>query len=300
MSSLSMLKRKKREEWINFSFVLPSMIGILIFSMIPLAFSLYVSLTDWNFISGLGNWNFVGLDNFRALWSDEWFIASLKNTVIYTIITVPVSILLALVLAVLIDDFCSKKLAGILRVSMYMPHICNIVATSAVWMALYSSYGPFTQMIRSLGWNNPPTWLYDYQWSLPALMLVSVWSTLGYRIFIFSSGLQSLPRDVYEAAEIDGANWGQKFIHLTVPLIRPTTFFLTITGILNSFKVFGIINVMTKGGPGHSTYTLVFYIYKAAFSYYKMGYASSIAVVLFLILLVLTLFQWKHNEKNTY
>lgn len=268
--------------------------------MIPLAFSLYVSLTDWNFISGLGKWNFVGLDNFRALWSDEWFIASLKNTVIYTIITVPVSILLALVLAVLIDDFCSKKLAGILRVSMYMPHICNIVATSAVWMALYSSYGPFTQMIRSLGWNNPPTWLYDYQWSLPALMLVSVWSTLGYRIFIFSSGLQSLPRDVYEAAEIDGANWGQKFIHLTVPLIRPTTFFLTITGILNSFKVFGTINVMTKGGPGHSTYTLVFYIYKAAFSYYKMGYASSIAVVLFLILLVLTLFQWKHNEKNTY
>lgn len=300
MSNSSVLKRKKREEWINLSFVLPSMIGILIFSMIPLAFSLYVSLTDWNFISGLGNWNFVGLDNFKALWSDEWFIASLNNTILYTIVTVPVSILLALLLAVLIDDFCSKKLAGVLRVSMYMPHICNIVATSAVWMALYSAYGPFTQMIRSLGWKNPPTWLYDYQWSLPALMLVSVWSTLGYRIFIFSSGLQSLPNDVYEAAEIDGATWRQRFIHITVPLIRPTTFFLTITGILNSFKVFGTINVMTKGGPGHATYTLVFYIYKAAFSYYKMGYASSIAVILFLILLALTLFQWKHNEKTAY
>lgn len=225
MRNSSVLKRKKREEWINLSFVLPSMVGILIFSMIPLAFSLYVSLTDWNFISGLGNWNFVGLDNFKALWSDEWFIASLNNTILYTIVTVPVSILLALFLAVLIDDFCSKKLAGVLRVSMYMPHICNIVATSAVWMALYSAYGPFTQMIRSLGWKNPPTWLYDYQWSLPALMLVSVWSTLGYRIFIFSSGLQSLPNDVYEAAEIDGATWRQRFIHITVPLIRPTTFF---------------------------------------------------------------------------
>lgn len=288
----------RRSQWTAFSFVLPSLIGVLAFSMIPLLFSLFISLTDWNFVQGIGNWNWVGLDNFYALIQDDWFLTSLKNTVIYTLVTVPISIFLALLLAVLIDSFCAAKVAGGLRVAIYMPHICNIVATSAVWMMMYNSYGPFTDMMRTFGWRNPPTWLYDYQWSLPALMLVSVWSSLGYRSFIYSAAIQALPKDLYEAASIDGANGGQQFFHLTIPLLRPTTFFLTITGILTSFKVFGTINVMTKGGPGHSTYTLVFYIYKAAFSYYKMGYASSIAVVLFLIMLIVTIYQWKHNQRN--
>lgn len=289
---------QRRQEWTAFSFVLPSLIGVTVFSMIPLVFSLFVSLTDWNFVQGFGNWNIIGLDNFKALFEDAWFLKSLSNTFIYTVVTVPVSLAISVLLAVLIDDFCIPRLAGVLRVAMYMPHICNIVATSAVWIMLYSSYGPFTQLMRALGWENPPIWLYDYTWSLPALMLVSIWSTLGYRVFIYSAATQGLPRELYEAANIDGANWRQKFIHLTIPLLQPTTFFLMITGILNSFKAFGTINVMTKGGPGYATYTLVFYIYKCAFSYYKMGYASAIAVVLFFIMLLVTLYQWYHNQHN--
>ena len=291
---------QRKQEWISFSFVLPSLIGITVFSMLPLVFSLYVSLTDWNFVKGLGNWKFVGLDNFAALFEDSWFIASLKNTVIYTAVTVPISLVLALILAVLIDSFCYQKLAGVLRVTMYMPHICNIVATASVWVMLYSSYGPFTLLVKALGWENPPLWLYDYTWSLPAVMLVSIWNTLGYRVFIYSAGIQSLPGDLYEAASIDGANSLQKFFHLTIPLLKPTTFFLTITGILNSFKAFGLINVMTQGGPGDSTYTMVYYIYKCAFAYYKMGYGSAIAVVLFLMMLLVTLYQWYHNQKPEY
>jgi multiple sugar transport system permease protein len=283
---------------IAYSFLLPSLIGVLAFSMLPLLISLYVSLTDWNYMNGIGNWNFIGLTNFKNLWTDDWFTASLKNTIIFTIVTVPIGMILALILAVLIDDYCHRKVAGVVRIAMYMPHICNTVAISAVWMALYSKYGPFTQLMRSLGWQDPPRFLASYTWALPAIMLVVIWAGLGYRIFIYSAALTGLPKDLYESADIDGANGVQKFFNITIPLLQPTTFFLMITGIISSFKVFTYSNVMTEGGPGTSTYTLVYYIYTAAFKYYRMGYASAIAVVLFVMLLIVTIIQWVHNNKK--
>ncbi len=292
------LSRQLRTDLIGYSFMIPSLVGLLCFSLIPLVISLYVSLTDWNYLNGIGNWSFIGLDNFIAMWTDEWFLAALQNTVVFTVVTVPISLVISVILASLIENFCHARLAGPLRIAMYMPHICNIVATAAVWMMMFSAYGPFTLLVKSLGWTNPPKWLADYTWALPAVMLVSVWSSLGYRVFIYSAALQGLPRDLYEAAEIDGANKVQQFRRLTLPLLAPTTFFLTITGIIGSFKVFGTINVMTKGGPGYATYTMVYYIYKSAFSYYKMGYASSVAVVLFLMMLVITLVQWRHNQRR--
>ena len=291
-------RRKLRTELVNFSFVLPSLLAMLCFSLIPVLISLYISLTDWNFAKGLGNWNFVGLDNFKALWTDDWFTASLKNTIIYTIVTVPVGLALAVVLAALIDRFCREKLANVVRIAMYMPNICNIVATSAIWIVMYSSYGPFTQMMRAMGWSDPPRFLASYTWALPAVMLVSIWSSLGYRTFIYSAAIQGLPKDLYEAADIDGANGIEKFRFITVPLLAPTTFFLTITGIIGSFKVFGTVNVMTGGGPGSATYTLVYYVYKCAFSYYRMGYGSAVAVILFIMLLIITIIQWNHNERK--
>lgn len=281
---------------IAYLFLLPSMLGILLFSLGPLILSLFLSFTDWNFTDGFGNWNLVWFDNFKALIADKWFVDSLINTFIITLITVPISLVISMIIAALIDHFCHEKLASILRVAMYMPYICNIVATSAVWMALYSSYGPFTQLVRLLGWEDPPKWLADYTWALPALMLVMIWSGLGYRVFIYSSSMAGMPRELYESADIDGANGIQKFLHITIPQLRPTTFFLTITGIITSFKVFGYTNIMTRGGPGSSTYTLVYYIYTSAFKYYKFGYASAIAVILFLLLLVITIIQWRGNK----
>ncbi len=291
-------KRILRENLIAWTFLLPSAVGMVLFSLIPLLISLYVSLTDWNFASGLGNWNFVWFDNFKQLWSDSWFIASLKNTLIYAVITVPVSLVLSLILAAVIDDFCKKKAAGVVRVAMYMPHICNSVAISAVWMALYSKYGPFSLLLRALGWSDPPRFLADYVWALPALMLVSIWAGLGYRVFIYSASLTALPRDLYESADIDGGTWFQKFRYITVPLLKPTTFFLTVTGIISSFKVFAYTNVMTKGGPGSATYTMVYYVYTTAFKYNRMGYASAVAVILFFMLLVITIIQWIHNSRD--
>lgn len=287
-----------RENLIAYSFQLPSLLGMVCFNLIPLVIALFVSLTDWNYAKGVGNWNFVGLQNFIDLWTDEWFLASLKNTLIYSVVTVPVGLVLSLVLAVLIDEHINAKVAGFVRVMMYMPHICNIVAISTVWIALYSKYGPFTQLMRVLGWENPPRFLASYEWALPAVMLVVVWASLGYRVFMYSAAIAGLPRDLYESAEIDGANATQKFFKITVPLLQPTTFFLTITGIIGSFKVFGYTNVMTSGGPGMATHTLVYYIYTSAFKYYRMGYGSAIAVILFLMLLVLTIIQWVHNNKR--
>ena len=293
-------KRKKelRQSLTAASFLAPSLLGLILFSAVPVVFSMFISLTDWNYVNGIGNWNFVWFENFKKLWSDEWFRASLCNTFVYTVVTVPIGLFLAVVIAVLIDQFCAKKLAGMLRVTMYMPKICNIVASAAVWTMLYSTYGPFTQLMKALGWTDPPRFLASYTWALPAVMLMSIWQGLGYHVFLYSASLTSLPKDIYEAADLDGVNGIQRFFYITLPQLKPTTFFLTVTGIISSFKVFGSINVMTHGGPGSSTYTLVYYIYKSAFTYYEMGYASAVAMVLFAILLCVTLYQWHHNKNN--
>ncbi len=291
-------KKTLRQNLVAYSLLFPSLVGVVLFSAVPLVFSLYVSLTDWNFTQGIGNWNFIGLSNFKNLWSDEWFIASMKNTLIFSIVTVPIGLVTAVILAVIIDDFCHKRAAGVVRIALYMPHICNSVAISVVWTALYSKYGPFTQLMRFLGWKNPPRFLASYTWALPAIMLVVLWAQMGYRVFIYSASLTSLPRELYESAEIDGANSIQKFWNITLPLLKPTTFFLTITGIIGSFKIFTYANIMTQGGPGSSSYTLVYYIYTAAFKYYRMGYASAIAVILFFMLLAVTILQWIHNSKQ--
>lgn len=293
-------KRKKelKQSLTAASFLAPSLLGLILFSAVPVVFSMFISLTDWNYVNGIGNWNFVWFENFKKLWSDEWFRASLRNTFVYTVVTVPIGLFLAVVIAVLIDQFCAKKLAGMLRVTMYMPKICNIVASAAVWTMLYSTYGPFTQLMKALGWTDPPRFLASYTWALPAVMLMSIWQGLGYHVFLYSASLTSLPKDIYEAADLDGVNGIQRFFYITLPQLKPTTFFLTVTGIISSFKVFGSINVMTHGGPGSSTYTLVYYIYKSAFTYYEMGYASAVAMVLFAILLCVTLYQWHHNKNN--
>ena len=293
-------KRKKelKQSLTAASFLAPSLLGLILFSAVPVVFSMFISLTDWNYVNGIGNWNFVWFENFKKLWSDEWFRASLCNTFVYTVVTVPIGLFLAVVIAVLIDQVCAKKLAGMLRVTMYMPKICNIVASAAVWTMLYSTYGPFTQLMKALGWTDPPRFLASYTWALPAVMLMSIWQGLGYHVFLYSASLTSLPKDISEAADLDGVNGIPRFFYITLPQLKPTTFFLTVTGIISSFMVFGSINVMTHGGPGSSTYTLVYYIYKSAFTYYEMGYASAVAMVLFAILLCVTLYQWHHNKNN--
>lgn len=290
--------RRTNEGRVAILFLLPSLLGLLTLSLIPTLMSLYVSLTDWEYTHGIGNWNFVGLQNFIDLFSDEKFITSLVNTVVLTIVVVPVGIFLALIIATLIDNYLSEKVAGVVRIALYMPHITNIVAVSTVWRAMYASYGPFTNLIRALGVEKPPVWLVNYTWALPAVILVIIWAGIGYKVFLYGAAMAALPRDVYESAELDGANGRQQFFKLTMPLLANTTFYLTITGIINSFQSFGYIKILTGGGPGHSTHVLVYYIYMLNFDLYKSGYASAVAVILFLILLCVTTIQYSHNNKQ--
>ena len=291
-------RKRRREAGMAYAFLLPSLLGLLLLSLLPMLISLYISLTDWVYTNGLWNWNFVGFQNFIDLWSDSWFLKSLGNTVIFTVVTVPVGIFLALVAAALIDSFCGEQTSGVVRIALYMPHICNIVATSTIWKTLYSSYGPFTNLMRALGWQDPPKFLVSYTWALPAIMLVVIWARLGYWVFLYGAAMQALPVDLYESASLDGASGLQKFRRLTIPLLTNTTFYMTVTGIVSSFQVFGYVNVMTGGGPKDSTYVLVYYIYKLAFDYRRTGYASAVAVVLFVLLLLVTVVQYRHNSRK--
>lgn len=162
---------------------------------------------------------------------------------------------------------------------------------------LQPSYGPINEFLRTIGIENPPKWLVDEHWALIAIMLINIWSQVGYYVAVYMSGLKNVPADLYEAAQIDGASSIQQFRYITVPQVSPTTFFLAIMGIIGSFKVFDMISVLTAGGPGNSTSVMAYYIYKTAFTDFKMGYACALAWVLFLLIFAVTLVQWKFQDR---
>lgn len=279
----------------GYAFILPNLVGFAVFTLFPVLFSIVISFTDWDYTKGIGNWEFNWGKNFIEMWSDKWFTSSLVNTFYYSFTVVPATIFIALVISVLVDKYAYGKTP--IRLAMFMPYISNVVAVSIVWVMMYSPFGPFTQIIKGLGLKNPPQWLGDYNWAMPAIIIMSIWAGIGYAIMIYTSAIQSLPADLYEAADIDGANEIQKFFKITVPMLSPTTFFLVITSFITSFQVFGQIMIMTRGGPGTSTHVLVYYIYTTAFTFYRMGYAASISWVLFMILFAVTIIQWQGQKK---
>lgn len=295
MKSRESYRKQLKVDATGYGFILPNIIGTMVFTVFPLLFSLLISFTDWEYTRGIGNWNYNYAQNYVEMWSDRWFLASLKNTLIFSFSVVPITVFLALVLAVIIDRYAWGKTP--IKLALFMPYISNIVAISVVWVMMYSPWGPITQLVRMLGWTNPPAWLGDYNWALPAIILMSIWSGLGYAVMIYSSSIQGLSRDLLEAAEVDGANEFVKFFRIIVPSLSPTTFFLTITTLITSFQVFAPVQIMTRGGPGTSTHVLVYYIYTAAFTFYRMGYAAAISWVLFFILMGITLVQW-YGQKN--
>jgi multiple sugar transport system permease protein len=294
MNERPVMKKQLRTDLIGYSFILPNIIGVVMFTIIPIVYSLIISFTDWNFTYGLGNWKFIGFQNYIDIWKDTWFLDSFKNTIVFSIVVVFFTIIIALVVAVIIDKYCRAKLA--IRLAMFMPYISNVVAVAIVWVMMYAPWGPFTQMVKKLGWENPPQWLGDYNWSLIAVIIMTVWGGIGYCNMIYTAAIQGLPQDLYEAAEMDGAGEMAKFFKITVPLLSPTTFFLVVTTLISSFQVFAPIQLMTHGGPGSSSSVLVYYIYTSAFSFYKMGYAAAMSWILFILLFIVTLVQWRYQK----
>ena len=289
-------KKARKDFFTGMGFILPSLLGFLIFTFIPVVISLCLSFTSWNFMEGIEGIKFNGLANYIRLFSDEWFLNSYKNNIIFTAVTVPVLIALGLVMATIINKYIYG--GGVVRTMIFIPYIASVVAVCTVWMVLLQpSYGPVNEFFRSIGIANPPGWLADFKWSLPSIMIIYVWQQVGYYSIVFLAGLKGLPEDVYEAAKVDDASSIRQFFSLTVPLISPTTFFLTIMGIIGSFKVFDQISVLTQGGPGSSSSVMAYYVYRTAFDYFEMGYANTLAWALFVLVFIVTLVQWKMQAK---
>ncbi|MFE5321723.1 carbohydrate ABC transporter permease [Paenibacillus sp. NPDC056579] len=285
------MKAYNKEAFTGWLFIMPAIIGFGLLTVIPIIFSLVISFTDWNFMEGLKGIRFTGFHNYTKMWSDQWFTDSLKNNLIFAVTTVPLIMLFSLLTAVALNHGAFFKTP--LRMIIFMPYVSSIVAVSLVWALLYSpSQGPINQALRGFGIEHPPGWLSDPKWALVAIIIMSVWAAIGYNMVIYLAGLQSIPKDLYEASSIDGAGKVRQFFSVTIPLLSPTTFFVLITCIIHSFQVFAAIFMMTQGGPGTSTSVLTFYIYQTGFSFYKMGYASAMAWILTLIIFMVTIVQW--------
>ncbi|WP_019536027.1 carbohydrate ABC transporter permease [Paenibacillus ginsengihumi] len=279
----------------GYSFILPMLLLTLTLVVIPIIISGAISFTNWNFIEGIGGLHFAGLDNYIRLFQDEAFLRSLRNNVVM-IAVVPVSMFIAMILAVLIDKATYFK--DFFKVIYFMPFISSFVAIALLWRVLFHpNNGPINGFLRAIGVDNPPLWLADPNYALLAVMIIMVWTTLGFNMVIYLAGLQNISKDIYEAAEVDGASPVRQFFSITLPMLSPTTFFLLITGIVGSFKVFELVMILTNGGPAGSTSVIVFYLYEAAFVNLESGYASAMGIVLLILILLLTLIQWIGQKK---
>ncbi|MBE6172878.1 MAG: sugar ABC transporter permease [Enterococcus faecium] len=284
-------KLKRKNTLIAWSFIAPNFIGFLIFTLVPVVFSLILAFMKWDSFSTP---EFVGLQNFTRMLSDDTFWISLKNTFLYTIGVVPLTLICSLGLAILLN----QKIKGVkfFRTAFFFPYVTSLVAIAVVWsMLFHPTMGPINQFLRVVI-ENPPGWLSSSDWALTAIIIVSVWRGMGYYMILYLAGLQGISKELYEAAAMDGANRWKQFIHITVPALRPTTFFVTIMLVINCFKIFDLVQVMTDGGPGRATNVLVYQVYSEAFVKFNFGYASAIAMVLFVIVLVITVIQFKWNQ----
>jgi len=278
-----------RDNLTGYTFLLPNITGFLIFTFLPVLASLVLAFCQWDIITKI---KFVGVSNFVRLIQDKLFWKYFYNTV-YFMLGIPIGMAVSLSLALLMN----QKLRGIVffRTIYFMPVVSSMVAVALLWRWIYNpDFGLLNSFLRMIGLRNPPQWLASTAWAKPAIMIMWIWKGAGYNMVLYLAALQGIPQQLYEAAEIDGANSWQSFWNITFPMLAPTNFFIVITGIIGGFQAFGELYVMTGGGPAGSTTTVVYYIYNNAFQWFKMGYASAISWFLFLIIFSITLLQWKY------
>ncbi|MCX6048999.1 MAG: sugar ABC transporter permease [Chloroflexi bacterium] len=267
----------------GYLFFSPWLLGMLLFNIIPIILAIYYSLTEYTVLQS-PRW--IGLGNYREMFMvDELFWKALYNTIYFAVFSVPLSLMLALILAMLLNSRVPGQ--SFFRATFFLPSIVPAVAASVVWAwILHPEYGLVNDMLAKVGIPGPP-WLTSEVWSKPAFILMSLWG-IGPTAIIFLAGLQDIPQHLYEAAEIDGANVWQRIRNVTLPLLTPTIFFNLVIGMIGAFQVFTQAYIVSAGGPLWSTLFYVLYLYNQGFQYFKMGYASALAIVLFVIILVLT------------
>lgn len=283
-------QRRGRILLMIYLFLFPSLAIFLLYRITPIIWNFLLSFQEWQFI-GPNIW--IGLQNYAEMIRDPVFWQSFKNTLIYFFGGTPIAIALAVLVAVMVNNPIRGRNAY--RVMIFLPYPITPVAVAIIWQWLYNEkVGLINYVLRTLRLvSDPVPFLQSFKLALPSVIMTTVWQVLGYFVIIVLTGLQTIPDDLYESAELDGANRLTQFFRITLPLIRSTIFLCFIVGIINSFTVFDIIYVMTDGGPGHATEILVTNIYKNAFTFNRMGYAAAMTVFMFLFLLLIT---WYSNR----
>lgn len=298
------MEEKKAERqgflsWVKlrpYAMIFPAILIFCLFFIYPIGYMIYLSFHDWNFVSPVKD--FVGASNFSYLLSDRDFREVISNSFIYTFFTVFLTISLSLLLALWLNR--SGAVYSFMQASIFSPHIISLVSVSMLWMWIMDAdYGLLNWFLNLIGMESV-MWLTSPDYALTSLILVAVWKGIGFNTLVFIAGLQSIPKDLYEAAELDHTPPWRRFLKITVPMLSPTLFFLTIIGVINSFQVFETINLMTAGGPINSTNTFVYYIYQYGFQFFKIGYASAAGVILLVILSVLTVVYFKVLSKRVH
>ncbi len=273
--------------------ILPSYLIYFIFVFIPIVITLYLSLTNYDLYKTC---KFVGFANYLRLVKDPVFLVAARNTFVYAIGVIIPQLIIGLILAVLLN----RKVIGqrLHRIAFYMPNVASMVSISMVWLWIYDpTLGLLNQALKGFG-IPAHSWLFDLKLALPCIIAVSLWKLVGYNMIIYLAGLQQIPEELYEAATVDGASAVRQFFTITIPMLKPTTFFLFVIACVQSFSVFDQVNVMTQGGPMNATTTIVHQIFARAFSQFQMGYASAMAAILLIVSISLTFTNFKYGNQG--
>ncbi len=296
-SALGSRWQRRKKTLVAYSFIAPNFIGFAVFTLVPMIMAVVLAFLKWD-----GSWanpiEFVGLDNFARLLHDKKFNQALVNTVAYALITVPLTMASSLGLAILLNRKIFAR--NFFRTMMFFPYVASMVAVTAVWNMLFNpAMGPVNMILYALGVDKLPRWSADPNWiiCMGTVILFSIWKYMGYFMIIYLAGLQGINPELYEAASLDGATGWQKFCNVTLPQLRPTTFFVTVMLTIQCFKVYDMFLMITNFGPGGRTRVLVSYIYDNAFVSRDFGYASAVSMVLFALVLMVTLVQYHGNSK---
>lgn len=292
-----MRKRQFKRNLVAYSFIAPNFLGFAIFTLGPIILALVMAFAEWD---GNNPMKFVGIGNFIELFKEDRFTSSLVNTIVYSLFTVPFTLIIALGLAILLN----QKIKGrnFFRTVIFFPYVASLVAVAAVWNMLFTPAkgGIMNQLLMNVFHAQPLKWAASSSTVMLTIIMFSVWKNMGYYMVIYLAGLQGISEDLYEAASLDGAGAWKQFVHITIPQLKPTTFFVSIMLTINCFKVYDIVYMLAGGSNGvvgKSAMVLVYYIYEEAFRNWKLGKASAAALVLFAIVLAITIIQFR-GEKN--
>lgn len=293
------MKNNLMKKLMPYTFIFPALLLLILFSIIPIIISLVISFTNLD-ITGLGNWGavkFIGLSNFINLFHDSLFLQAVGNTLFYVVIGVPAIIALSLAIAIMIN-FGQNRFFKLMRLVFYTPSITNTVAVAVVWTFMYNpSTGLINNILNQIGLGSVG-WLTDQNVAKIALIILAVWKAIGLNMLIFLAALQGIPKDFYEAAELDGASWWQQTIHITIPSLKFSIFFVSVTTLIGWFQFFDEPFVMTKGGPLGSTNSVALFVYQNGFQQSNFGYAASASFVMFAAIILATLIQFKLQNKQ--